>query len=291
MTVASKDSDSPLTFQVLVDPTHPSILEGAVSFETRATRAQLAPGVAYEHHGEEFSADDAGALTRFYEDLILGVPMPLTLSLHKVEDLDAILATALFLHRDLTLHPNTTGLVSAVDLIHRRGPAFYGHVDEDLARFLHGLQDYLGQETSKQERGVRIGTAAQWIREYVLDGTLPNLGPHAPRVRVLDVGTNGFVLAESDQPSPKCWEVLYRLGFLRGVVLGPLVDSERRTVLVSKKSSHVQFDLARAALHLNELEVLSGGDSEWEVSGEYLTSPTEGSVVLANYILQVLLRV
>jgi hypothetical protein len=209
----------------------------------------------------------------------------------KYTEKGGILATALFLHRDLTLHPNTTGLVSAVDLIHRRGPAFYGHVDEDLARFLHGLQDYLGQETSKQERGVRIGTAAQWIREYVLDGTLPNLGPHAPRVRVLDVGTNGFVLAESDQPSPKCWEVLYRLGFLRGVVLGPLVDSERRTVLVSKKSSHVQFDLARAALHLNELEVLSGGDSEWEVSGEYLTSPTEGSVVLANYILQVLLRV
>lgn len=281
-----------LTFQVLVDPSHPPITEGAVSFETGASKAQTQDpdSFAYEHHGPDFGPQDPGALTRFYEDLVLGTPMPLTMALREVSKIDTLVAVALFLHRDLPVHPSTPGLVAAVDLIHRRGPALLGHVGADLARFLQGLEMFFAPRLSKEERGERLGTAAQWVRGFILDGELPNMGPIAPSVRVLDMGTNGFVLAESERPGVEAWSELYRQGFLRGVVLGPQ-DGDFRLVQASKKSERVPFDLTRAALLLNELEGLTGGTPSWQVEGLTLFSPPEGTTLLVNYLLEVFLRV
>jgi len=281
-----------LTFQVLVDATHPSVREDVISFETGASRAQTQdPALfAYEHHGPEFGPGDPGALTRFYEDLVLGVPLPLTMALREVSRVDTVVAVALFLYRDLPVHPTTPGFVAAVDLIHRRGPSFLGHVGADLARFLQGLEMFFTPSLSKEERGERLGVAAQWIRGYILEGVLPNLGPRAPEVRVLDVGTNGFVLAESIRPGVEAWSELYRQGHLRGVLLGPL-KGESRVVQASKKSERVPFDLFRAAVVLNELETLGGGDPSWKVEGLTLFSPEDGTDLLVSYLLEVFLRV
>lgn len=271
-----------LTFQVLVDPAHPPLVEGAVSFELGPADR---PKLAYNHGPE-----DPGALTTFFEDLVSGVPMPLTLAIRSVGGLDTILAVALFLHRELAIHPAMPGLVAAVDLIHRKGPPFYGHVEADLGRFLRGVSGFFPEGLSKEVRGERIGTAAQWVRAYLMEGTLPNIGPQPPRGRILDIGTNGFVLADAEKASEEGWDDLYRKGFLRGVLLGP-PDGDFRTVVASKKGPQVEFDLNKAAMILNEVEALSGGEPGWEVKGLYLFSPPIGTTVQVSYLMEVFLRV
>src|SRR5215831_14816074 len=87
-------------------------IESAVSFETGLTRRQLQENIAYEHHGEDFSPDDKGALPSFFEDLLLGRPMPPTFATRSIQDVDTLVAIALFLHRDLATHPNTPGFVA-----------------------------------------------------------------------------------------------------------------------------------------------------------------------------------
>jgi hypothetical protein len=281
-----------LSFQVSIDPHLPPVVEGAVSFETGASRAQVSDPklFAYEHHGEGFGPNDPGALTRFFEDLILGTPFPLVFATHRVGGLDTILATALFLHRDLATHPGMPGLVAAADLVHRRGHPFLGHVEPDLARFFQGLEGYFTGSFSKKELGEKLTLAVQWVREYVLEGRLPDIGPRPQPIRVLDVGTNGFVLAATDRPSIEAWVDLYRQGFLRGVLVGP-DEGDFRQVVASHKSERVTFDLGKALLHLNELEVLSGGDAEWSLDGLYLFGPPIGTTILVGHLLEVLLRV
>jgi hypothetical protein len=279
-------------FQVLVDSTAPALVERAISFETGASRAQVEEpsNFAYEHHGEDFSPRDSGALTRFYEDLLEGVAFPLTFATKSIKGIDTLMAIALFLHRDLAIHPSTPGLVTAVDLIHRKGLPFLGHVDADLARFLQGMMDFFPVGVSKQEMGERIASATQWIRGYVIEGTLPNVGPLMTKPRLIEVGTNGFVLAEAGKPSLDVWGDLYRQGFLRGVLLGP-EDRDFRQVIASRKSDKIAFDLNQAAYHLNELERLSGGEANWRVDGHYLFGPPDGSLVLVAHMLGVFLRV
>lgn len=281
-----------LSFQVLIDPHLPPLVEGAVSFETGASRAQTADPklLAYEHHGEGFGPGEVGALTRFFEDLILGTPFPLTFATHRVGGIDTILATALFLHRELAVHPGMPGLVAAADLVHRRGTPYLGHVEPDLARFFQGLEGYFLGSTSKKELGEKLTFGVQWVREYVLEGKLPDLGPRPQSVRVLDVGTNGFVLAGADHPSVETWVSLYRLGFLRGILIGP-DDGDFRQVVVSRKSDRVEFDLEKALLHLNEMETLAGGNPEWSLDGQYLFGPRVGTTILVSHLLGVLLRV
>lgn len=281
-----------LSFQVLIDPHLPPVVEGAVSFETGASRAQASDPklFVYEHHGEGFRPEDRGALTSFFEDLILGTPFPLVFATHRIGGLDTILAASLFLHRDLAIHPGMPGLVAAADLVHRRGHPYLGHVEPDLARFFQGLEGYFTGNFSKKELGERLTSAVQWVREYVIEGRLPDLGPRPQPVRVLEVGTNGFVLALAERPSVEAWVGLYRQGFLRGILIGP-EDGDFRQVVASRKSERVEFDLGRALVHLNELETLSGGASEWRLDGLYLFGPPVGTTILVSHLLEVLLRV
>lgn len=280
-----------IKLQLLVDPELPAVLQDVVCFESGATPEQTRdPSLwTYNHHGEGFTSQSPGALTRLFEDLVSGRPFPITLGLRKVGGVDSIIAAALFLHRDLALHSTTPGLVALVDLVHRQGPTFYAHFEDDVARFLRGLEDFFPFGLSKQEYGERLGTSVQWVRDLVLDNTLPNFGLPRPSVRILEVGTRGFVVADTDRPSIEAWMPLFRQGHLRGLLLGP-IDGDHRQVLIARKSPQVGFDLEQAALHLNEMEVLSGGERDWVVEGNFLRSPTGGSLLLVGLLLDLLLR-
>lgn len=280
---------SELQFQVLVGSKTPSVLEDAICFETGATKEQLGL-LVYEHHGEGFGPEDPGALTRFYEDLILGSPFPLSFVTHEIRGPDTLLALALFLHRDLLLQPGTPGLVATVDLAHRWGPPLLAHLDPTLARFIRSFDLFFPTPLTDRERGERIAMAIQWVREYLLEGKVPNLGSPLPEVRVLDVGTNGFVLAETSKPSAEAWEVLYRMGHLRGVLVGPEVEGLRQ-VVASRKSRRAWPDLPKAVEFLNDIERLSGGFPEWAMGDYFLTGPPVGSRTLVSHLLEVFLRI
>lgn len=279
-----------LSFQVVLDPTVQPVVKGAITFETGASLVESAEPFVYEHHGDGFDLHSKGALTKFYEDLLLGTALPLTFATTRVKDIDTLVAISLFLYRDLAIHPSTPGLVTTVDLIHRYGPTFLGHVEADLARFLRGVKDYFPVGLSKQEVGERLTTATQWVREYLVDGNLPNIGPLATKPRIIEVGTNGFVLAEARKPSVDAWGDLYRQGFLRGVMVGPPVG-DFRYVVASRKSERVEFSLEQALVHLNELERISAGDPSWRIEGNFLYSPSDGSLTLPSHLLGVFLRV
>ena len=130
----------------------------------------------------------------------------------------------------------------------------------------------------------------QWTREYLTEGKYPNLGGVAPEVRVLDVGTNGFVLAEALDVSIDAWEVLYREGHLRGVILGPEIEG-RRKVLASRKNERAWGGLPRAVPYLNELEALSNGSPEWKCDGDFVYSPAVGTNALVSHLLKVFLGI
>lgn len=279
-----------LNFQVVLDPNVSGVVPDAVSFETGATPEQVGP-LVYEHHGEGF--DHApGALTRFYEDLISGHPMPLTLAMRWVGGVDAVVATALFLQRDLAIQPATLELVAATDLTHRLGPNFSGHVDPDLAGFFRVLGKYFPKELSKEDVGVRLMTAVQWVREYLLEQRLPNLGAPPPSPRVLDVGTTGFVLASCDAvPQVESWFELFRQGFLRGLLIGPETNEGLRQAIATKKSSAIDFDLKRASEVLNDLEGILGGPRGWHLEEGFLHAPKEGTAILVSHLVEVFLRV
>ena len=149
--------------------------------------------------GKALTPESPGALTRFFEDLICGAPLPLNLATHEIRGPDTILAITLFLNRDLALNPATLGLVYGVDLVHRYGPSMLAHLDPTIAGFLRSFNKFFPETLSKIDRGERIGTAVQWIREYLIDGRIPNIGNPLPEIRVLNVGTNGFVLADDKQ--------------------------------------------------------------------------------------------
>jgi len=280
--------------QVRIEADLPPVVPEAISFETGASREQAADPklYVYEHHGAGFGPADPGALTSFFEDLILGRAFPLTFATRSIQDIDTIVAATLFLQRDLAVHPDMPGFVAAVDLVHRRGFPALAHVEQDLARFLCFLQAYFPEKgLSKRELGERLGSACGWVREFVIDKRLPTLGKPLMPVQVLKEGTDGFVLAETHGALIDGWVQLYQRGFLRGLVVGPLSAQGRRSMLAARKSGYVSFDLSKAALFLNEVERAMGYLPEWESDGIWLRSPPEGSTILVSHMIDVLTRV
>jgi hypothetical protein len=268
-----------LQLQVVIDPDLPPVTEGAVSFETGAL--ETGPLV--------YGPGRVGPLVAFFEDLVSGLPMPLVFAMHGVSGPHSVVAATLFLRRDLAIHPLTPSLVYAVDLVYRLGDPMLAHVEPDLSRFLRGMKSYFPGGLSKREQGGRLSTAVQWVSSYLTQGSLPNLGPQPESVGILDVGTNGFVLA-CGKPSVEGWETLYRNGYLKGAIVSQS-DGDYRQVLVARKTFGVGFDLERATTILNELETLSGSLPGWRLQGNYLYSPPDGSTILLTYLTEVLLRV
>jgi hypothetical protein len=283
-----------MDLNVRIDRNLPLVVPDAISFETGCTRAQIQDPaiVAYNHHGPEFTTEDRGALPSFYEDLLLGRALPLVFATTRIHDIDTLLAIALFLHRDLATHPLTASFVYTVDFVHRQGLPALAHIEEDLARFFSSLRTYFPDTgLSQRELGQRITTSVGWIREYIHEGKLPDLG-RAPRteVRVIDHGTSGFVVAETKGSLWDGWVELYRAGFLRGVLID--ASGDRRHVLIARKSHYLSFDLTTASRILNQMESAMGELPDWSVSQEglWLKSPPDGTLILLNDLLAILTR-
>jgi len=289
-----------MDLNVRIEKGLPTVVPDAISFETGLTKEQLEdPEVlGYEHHGPEFSAYDKGALPSFYEDLILGRPMPTTLATPGVQDIDTLLAIALFLHRDLATHPSTAHVVYTVDFIHRLGLPALAHLDDNLARFFSSLRTYFPEGLGQRELSDRVQHGVGWLREYIHDGTLALTAPSRARVRILDQGTSGFVVATDESDTPLSihlvdgWVELYRLGFLRGV-LSKSGQNDRNYVLAARKSLFLPFDLEKACHILNQMESSMGELPDWKVSEDelWLWGPPEGTLILLRHINDVLVRV
>jgi hypothetical protein len=270
--------------RVTVDPDLPTVLtEPVVAFGlfegTRAGILVYAP------------SSGASALSRLYVDLICGRPMPLTFVTRSTQTLETVVAIALFLDRELCLHPKAAGLVSAVELASQLQEGGLAHVDRDLARLLVLIDVYLcGHRTDKAEQGRRLQQVVSWLRSHVLTGALPSLPRAADPPTVLDRGTNGFVLATTTGPRLVDAVIeLYREGHLRGVVFGPTAHGER--VLAFRKSPYVRFDLHAAEAHLNAAEAFLGQQGRWKLERLLLAGPLEGTRIPRQALIETFLRV
>ena len=277
----------PIQLGISLDPKAPVVLEDAVTFETGASLQQVRDPAtfAYNHHGPGFGDAHPGALTAFFEDLVLGRALPTRFVAHRVDGMDTVVAMALFLHRELAIEPRTPGFVASVDFLHRRGLTVVGHVDRDMEQMVYLLNDAPeGPDPDWLQR------ALGWVRDYLLKGEVPGYAREA-RLRIVEVGTNGFVVATTEETQLlRAWIELYRKGYLRGAVFGKDVEG-RRPVLISRKSAYVELDLAKAASILNEMEAAMGEDPGWSVDGMWLSGPPQGTYVLPAHLLSVLTRV
>lgn len=286
-----------MELNVRIEKDLPIIVPDAISFETGLSKAQLEDPliIAYEHHGLEFSASDKGALPSFYEDLILGRPMPLTLATPKIQDIDTLLAIALFLHRDLAIHPNTANVVYLVDFVHRLGIPALAHLDENLSKFFAALRTYFPDKgLSQRELSDRVQNAVGWLRDYIYNGTLAFVGTAPPtNLRVVDHGTTGFVVAEATGSLIDGWVELYRLGYLRGILVKQKSSEDRKHILIARKSLYLSFDLNKACQILNQLETALCELPSWKVAadGLWLESPEDGTLILLQHIMEILVRI
>lgn len=233
----------------------------------------------------------ASALSRLYVDLICGRPMPLTFVTRSVQTLESVVAVALFLDRELCLHPKAAGLVSAVELASQLQEGGLAHVERDLARLFVLIEIYLcGHRTDKAEQGRRLQQVVSWLHAHVLTGSLPSL-PRAPDPpAILDRGTNGFVLATTAAPRLVDAVIeLYREGHLRGVVFGPTGHGDR--VLAFRKSPYVRFDLHAAEAHLNAAQAGLGQPGLWKVERLLLAGPLDGTRIRRQDLIETFLRV
>lgn len=273
---------SELEFKVLIDPSLDRKCQGVVAFGD----FEVPDGdVGAVYSGET-------AVSAFYQDLVMGRPFPLTFVTREVKKVGTLVAVALFLHRDLALHPATIGLVASAEMVDRFKLVGLAHVEPDLARFFRLLTGYLPGGLARKEQQERLATAVGWVRDYIRAGALPALPHDPPPPKVIDRGTNGFVLAESPSWAQLQlgWVDLFRQGYLRGLLLGATRD-ERVVAMAAKKSPFLSFDLRQAQEILNEAERAMGEPAEWEMSDIWLHSPRNGTLMHPETILQVMLHI
>jgi hypothetical protein len=275
-------SEAELQFQVVIDADLASKVKGVVALGD------------FELEGEDsvsaiYKATEAHV---FYRDLIFGRPFPLVLVTRGIENLGVLLGITLFLHRDLAIHPGVPGLFAALNMADFHGVAGLAHIDRDLSRFCKFLKKFIAEPRNKKEQQEALSTSVGWLRSYLLEGTLPALPPEKEPPRIIDRGTNGFVVATSSHGDLLLgWEELYRSGFLRGVLLYYQVGKDRWKVLGARKSGYLAFDLKTAAAALNEVEAAMGELADWATDGYWLTGPEEGTLILPSNLLEVLVRV
>lgn len=272
-----------MELSVTVDPDLPaSLTEPAVAFgrfeSTRAGVTVYAPGPGVT------------ALSRLYADLICGRPLPLAFVTRSVATLETVVAVALFLDRELCLHPGASALVASVELASQLQEGGLAHVDRDLARLFLLIDAYLcARQAEKAEQGRRLEQAVAWLRGYVLEGRLPSLPRASDPPTILDRGTNGFVLATATGRLVDAVVELYRGGHLRGVVFSPGDLGDR--VLAFRKSPYVRFDLQAAEAHLNAAEARLGRQDRWKLERFLLLGPSSGSAISRQDLIDTFLRV
>ena len=275
-----------------IDAGVPVLVERAVSFETGATRAQAAdPSLwAYEHHGESFGWADPGALTCFFDDLVHGRPMPPKFASKALRDIDVLIALTLHHNPDLVFLPNAFKLVNAADFVHRRGAVGMAHVDQDLMQFFRFLRGLFPKTRTSKDFEDRIEQAVDFIKDYIGNDQLPQLGGDPEPPTILDTGTRRFVVAETGGSLGEAWVHLFRNGFARGVVFSK-DHNGRRNILGTRRGPYVSFNLEMAARLLNDIEKAMGEPPEWGNDALWLYGPPDGSLLLVTYVLEVLTRV
>lgn len=262
-----------------VVPDHPRELKSPI----------VALGDFESHHpGAVVYPNGPSQLAHLYTDLIAGRPLASQLVLRRVEDLGQLLSLAIFLDREMALSPNIPGLVCAIQLASALQEGGLAHVDRDLARLLlwidHGLFRGFG---SKEDLARLLGQSLSWLREYVLHGKLPAMPREKEPPQILDRGTNGFVLAESEPVAFRDSLIeVYRQGYLRGAIFSP---GSPQKVLAFRKSPYLAFDLEKACHRLNQAEEKAGQPPSWRLEGHLLSN--SGTWMPRDLIVQLLLRV
>lgn len=270
----------------------PAVIENALCFETGATRKQAADSElwVYEHHGEEFGWADPGALTCFFDDLIHGRPMPVKFVSKALRDTDVLVALALHQNPTLVVCPNALKIVTATDLVHRRGAVGMAHVDPELTQFFRFLRALFPKSISKRGFETAITQGVEYIQDYIGNDRLPQMGAEPEPPTILDRGSRGFVVAETHGSLGEAWVHLFRSGFLRGVVFGP-DRGGRRHVLGARKGPFVELRLDAAARLLNDVERAMGDLPEWKSDALWLYGPPDGTSALVTHMLEALVRV
>lgn len=263
-----------LRFQIVLDKEIGRNVRGVVAFGD------------FETDDETLGTPIYKDVDTFFRDLIFGRPLPLTFAAKELETFGVILAIALFLHRDLAIHPDTPGFLACTNLADH-GIAGLAHIDRDLSSFFKFTRRYLASAKKPKDA---LETVVGWIRQYITDKQLPSLPPALTPPRVVDIGTDGFVLATCQHESlAEGWEELFRMGYLRGLLLKSLPEA-RWQVLGARKSAYTLLDLGKAADALNEAETAMGEPPEWKVEGMWLIGPPDGTLIPVSALTKVLVR-
>jgi len=195
-----------------------------------------------------------------WSDLVLGRPLPLELQIKSVTDLNSLCALAIFIDRELALNSRMSQLLASVQMV-GLGLAGIAHIPQDQAVFLLFLQAYLADSvgSSPNQMATRSQTALQWLRDYVLDGTVPNLRFFRPDLKILETKPNGFAVFSTDHSSNSEAVVeAFRMGFLSGVLYN------RTSVTIFRKSAYINLDLELLADRLLEDDLFKG----WHLSDD-----------------------
>lgn len=269
-------------FQVVIDPELGREVAGVVAFGDFKLKDDAESGVVYPSSG----------LEGFYNDLLLGRPFPLVLASRGIHTVGQLLIVALFLHRDLALHPRTMSLVAAVDLVDRLRIIGLAHIEPDLRRFFKLLTGFLPPKLGRKKQQKRLTTAVEWLRDYIVEDRLPALSPELPSPKILDTGTGGFVVAETQGRGDldEGWVDLFRQGFLWGLLCTPAQDGRRRA-LGGRKSGWVPLGLGQIASNLNAAESAMQEPPEWVVDECWLQGPEAGTLLPIEAIVKVLIHV
>lgn len=223
----------------------------------------------------DFEAEHSGAvvyrrskgvslLSTLWLDLILGRPLPTKMVLKSIPDFEHLFCLALFMDRELALHPKIPEVIASVELASQLQTVGLAHINPDLCRLLIFLDSYIfSAEGSRKEYSRKLKQALLWIRDYAIEGNLPSLPRPQDPPKILSRGTNGFVLAEVKGEFLEPLLEIYRMGHLRGILFGPGPPGFQ-SVLCFKKSEYLRYDLDTAMVKLNQAEVKAGQPPDWQ---------------------------
>lgn len=263
-----------LRFQVVLDKDVERKVLGVVAFGDFETDDDTLGTAIYQD------------VATFFRDLILGRPLSLTFVAKELETFGTILAITLFLHRDLAIHQDTPAFLAATNLADH-GIIGLAHIERDLSAFFKFIRQYLASAKNQKQA---LESVVGWVRDYIQEKRLPPSTQAKDLPRILDVGTDGFVLASYDGPNLlEGWEELFRQGHLRGVVIQSCEENRWR-VIGARKSGYLSLDLGKAAEAFNEAERAMGEPAEWQVQGNWLLGPPGGTYLTVAALLKVMVR-